>query len=366
MEFLILFLFCFIITGILCASYWIPRHIFFIHFSVTGKKSTDSSSNIITFIPGQEKPLPKAYCPIKKGNYTWKTMSPSIFSLENGKITAKRTGTGILFCHKRYRRKWAFGLLKIRVNEKPVFFRHTLLVHALGGMEKQYTYCNCLEGLEQSLARKSPFIETDMILTSDGELVCSHGWKKKTYTLTGVPFPTGNAVMSYDTFMNTKIQGKFTTIDARKIVDTMKKYPKILVELDLRTLNRKTAKRTCEKIVEVFEHRDDLLHRLLIQVGSPDMYAGIDNVYHFPYYQYFIHKDEAANPQPVIDFCVKKGIISAAIKDTYFSPELQSLCHRNGICVLVYTVDDPQAAKNFLASGADTICSNFLTPEELP
>ncbi|MGN1140112.1 MAG: glycerophosphodiester phosphodiesterase family protein [Oliverpabstia sp.] len=232
-------------------------------------------------------------------------------------------------------------------------------------MENQYIYCNCLEGLEQSLERKSPFIETDMILTSDSQLVCSHGWKKKTYNLTGVPYPAGNAVMSYDTFMNTKIQGKFTTIDARKIVNTMKKNPKLLVELDLRTLDRKTAKKTCEKIIDVFEHRSDLLHRLLIQVGSPEMYAGIDNVYHFPYYQYFIHKEEAVDPQPVIDFCVKKGIISVAIKDTYFSPELQSLCRRNGICMLVYTIDDPLTAKAFLSAGVDTICSNFLTLEEL-
>lgn len=171
--------------------------------------------------------------------------------------------------------------------------------------------------------------------------------------------------MSYETFMNTKIHGKFTAIDAKKIADTMKKHRKLLVELDLRTLEKDAARETCEKIVEVFEHRKNLLQRLLVQVGSPEMYEGIDSVYHFPYYQYFVHKAEALDLLPVIRFCKEKGIVSLAVKDAYLTPEIIDLARKNALCLLVYTVDERESARRFLADGVDTICSNFLTLEDL-
>lgn len=344
-------------TFFLAVCYWIPRHLFFFRFTPVFDRS---------LIPGQQTPLPQIPCRLKKGCFHLKVLTPSILSLENDTLSALTPGKGTLFVHKRYGRKWAFGLITVRVSEKPVFFRHKLLVHALGGLENQYTYCNALEGLEQSLEKQRPFLETDMILTSDGHLVCSHGWKKKTYLLTGVPYPSRKkAVMSYETFMNTKIHGKFTTIDAGKIAAAMKEHPALLVELDLRTLEEEDARKTAGKIVEAFEHRKDLINRLLIQIGSPEMYEGINSVYPFPNYQYFVHKDEAAQPEPVIDFCVEKGILSVALRNDYFSLEIRKLCRKNGICILVYTVDDAQQARDFLASGADAICSNFLTPEDL-
>lgn len=350
-----LLLICFLLLGIMAAFYWIPRHLFIMRFS----------ENSICLLPGQEKILPPADCKLKKGTYIRKNLTPGCFSLNRDTLTGLSPGTGILCIIKKHRRKWAFGLLPIRVNKKPVFFRHPLLVHALGGLENTYTYCNALEGLNQSMERKVPFIETDLILTSDQQLVCSHGWNKKTYRLTGVPYPSKDPVMSYERFMSTKIHGKFTSIDAKKIADTMKEHRHLLVEFDLRTLDRETARKTGEKIIEVFDRREDLLHRLLIQIGSPEMYAGIDSVYHFPYYQYFLHKDEALEPLPVIDFCCEKGIISLAVKDTYLTPEIQQLCRKNGICLLVYTVDDASKARELLNSGVDTICSNFLTPQDL-
>lgn len=352
---LFLLFICFVLLGIMAVCYWIPRHLILLHLS---EKS-------LRLLPGEEKKLPSINYQLKKGKSTIKNLSQKLFSLENGILTGIYPGKGLLFICKKYRRKWEFGWLTIHVDEKPIFFRHPLLVHALGGLENEYTYCNALEGLEQSLARNVPFIETDMILTSDQHLVCSHGWNKKTYRLTGVPYPAKNPVMSYETFMSTKIHGKFTAIDSKKIADTMKKHKKLLVELDLRTINKDTARKTCEKLIEAFDQRDDLLCRLLIQVGSPEMYEGIDSVYHFPYYQYFLHKDEALDPLPVIEFCCQKGIISLAVKDTYFTPEIQELCRKNGLCILVYTVDDPMEAKKFLDAGADTICSNFLTPQDL-
>jgi glycerophosphoryl diester phosphodiesterase len=349
-----------IITFILALFYWWPRHIFHVTFVEKPSK----------LIPGQECPLPFARCSIRLSeteSFCWNALRKSIFSVRDGRIRALSPGKTWLLCYIRTGRRFGFGMVRITVDDKPVFFQNKLLVHALGGLEDTFSYCNALEGLNQSLASHRPFLETDMILTCDNELVCSHGWKKKTYRLTGVPYPADHPVMSYQTFMQTRIQGKYTTIDAKKIADTMMEYPRLLLELDLRTLDREEASKTAKKIVEVFgiSGNSHIADRMLIQVGSPQMYDGIDSIYHFPYYQYFVHRDEALDIEPVIRFCREKKIVSLAVKDTYLTPEIRKLAKVQGLCLLVYTVDDAQTAKQLLADGVDTVCSNFLKDSDL-
>jgi hypothetical protein len=89
--------------------------------------------------------------------------------------------------------------------------------------------------------------------------------------------------------MNTKIQGKYTTIDATTIVEIMRNNKDLLFELDLRTLDREAATKTANAIKEVFGTDTSITDRLLVQVGSPEMYEAIDDVYHFKYYQYIIN-----------------------------------------------------------------------------
>lgn len=352
---LLLLLVSLLLTFIIGFVYWCPRHLFHISFSPLPS----------ILIPGQECPLPEINSKVPSGTYIWKNLSPQKIVLRDQTLTMLSCGVGSILCFKYSKRKFALGILKVNISEKPAFFQNKLLVHALGGLEHQYTYCNALEGLEQSLRSNRTFIETDFILTKDNKLVCSHGWTKKSYKLTGVPYPAKNRIMTYETFMNTKIHEKYTTIDAKKIVHTLIGHPQLLMEWDLRTLDKDAAAQTCRSIIENFAQHEHLFSRVLIQIGSPEMYEGIDSVYHFPCYQYFVHKEEASDILPVIDFCKEKGILSLALRDDYYTSDIQDLCRKNGLCILVYTVDDAAAAKEFLENGVDTVCSNFLSDEDL-
>lgn len=314
----------------------------------------------ITLLPGEKHAIPSPKCQCKTGRWDRFLLFPHIARIEDGFLIGEKKGSGLLFCEKSAGRRWIIGLFKVQVTEKPAFFQIPLVTHALGGLEHQYTYCNALEGLKQSIDSRVPFLETDLILTSDSHLVCSHGWTKKTYKLTGVPYPASHPVMSLETFLNTKIHGRFTTVNASKIAEAMEQYPDLLVEADLRTLDRETASRTAKKLVETFVTPKDLSERLLVQVGSPEMYEGIDSVFHFPNYQYFVHKTELKDIGSVIRFCREKGILSLALRDDYLTAEILKASKENGLCVLVYTVDDVSRAKELLKLGVDTVCSNFL------
>lgn len=305
---------------------------------------------------------------VSKSTYTWKSSNQKIVSVnvKNGKIRAEKVGKATITCTIKTKQNKKMTLKSaIVVKEQPEFFQYKIMAHALGGLENTYTYSNTLEGLQQSLALGYKFIEVDLILTADNKLVCSHGWSEQTYKDTGVRYDRNNPVMTYEQFMNTKIQGKYTTIDATKIVEMMKKNQDIYVEIDLRTLDKATATKTAQAIVEVFHYDRVLLDRLLVQVGSSEMYEAIDRVYHFKYYQYFVHKAEVKNIDKIISFCESKGIVSVAIKDKYLNAMLISKFKDHGLFILVHTVDTVEEAVMWLTSGVDIICTNFITYEDI-
>ncbi|MDZ5473355.1 glycerophosphodiester phosphodiesterase family protein [Bacillus sp. 31A1R] len=249
--------------------------------------------------------------------------------------------------------------------EKPPFFQHKIMSHALGGLEEKYIYSNALEGLEQSVSLGYKLIEVDLILTADDRLVACHGWNEKTYHDTGVAYNPKNMVMTYEQFMNTKIQGKYTTIDATKMVEYLKEYPDLYFEFDLRTLDRNTSIKTAKAIVEVFRDNMNLLDRVLIQIGNPDMYEGFNSVHSFKYYQYFIHKSELKNIDEVILFCKTKGIVSVAARPEYLTDTLIKKLKFNHLSIIVHTIDDVQEARRWLEKGIDIVCTNFITYEDL-
>ena len=244
------------------------------------------------------------------------------------------------------------------------FFDNKVMAHALGGY-KGNKYNNHELALKQSIENDYKFIEVDLILTKDEKLVCSHGWSKQTYLDTGVEYNKKNPVMTYEQFMSTKIQGKYDTMDVSKFVEYVKEYDDIVWELDLRTLDYNASVKTATAIVKAFDNESEYLDRLLIQVGSKDMYNGIDSVYKFKHYQYFISKANIEQLSYVTSYARANGIESYAINKDYVTQEIMDELHKWGKKVLVHTVDSVEEAQKFLDMGADTICTNFVLPSEV-
>ncbi|OPJ58051.1 Ig-like domain-containing protein [Clostridium oryzae] len=267
---------------------------------------------------------------IKRAEWVSKNNKVATVNSSTGEVTARKKGKTYIICTFKKNKKMYQYKCAVTVKNFPKFVNYKLMAHALGAVDNTYIYSNSLEGLEQSTKNRFKYMETDIILTSDNKLVCSHGWTKFTYDYTGVPYNAENPVMTYDEFMNTKIQGKYTTIDLSTIVEYMKKHKDVYFMFDLRTIDKATAIETTQKIIEAFKDNEKLFDRIVMQAGSQEMYEGIDSVYHFKYYQYFIHDSEIDSIDNIINWCKKNNIVVASIYEDAITEDIIRKLKENG------------------------------------
>lgn len=273
---------------------------------------------------------------------------------------------------KKYIKILSFILILILVTSSPLicaneksFWDYKIVRHAMGGYGGTI-YSNHEKALKKSIEKGFKFIEVDMILTNDDKLVMSHGWDKYSCKYNGIKYSKKNKTnMTYKKFIKLKMHGKYNTMDANQFSEYVLNNKDILWELDLRTLNYTQSVKTAKAIIRTFNNDNNVLDKFLVQVGSEEMYKGINEVYNFKHYQYIIHDYELGNSENVIEFCTKKGIESIAVKKDYMNDNLVKLIKDNGLKILCYTIDNTQEARDMLSMGADVICSNFMSENDL-
>lgn len=246
--------------------------------------------------------------------------------------------------------------------DDPKFFSNKVMAHALGGYDGNI-YNNTEEALQNSIQNGFKFIEVDMTLTSDNKLVCTHGFDAASCVKTGVK--QYNEVPTYKQFMTTKLHEKYKAIKVSTLIKYMKKYPDLLLEIDLKDQDAEHTKIMISELIKLCHNDAAILDRILLQFYNKDNYEVIDSVYHFKYYQYFTVKNDFSDVNGLIDFCVNNHITSVAVKYKYITEERVKLFKDNGIYILCFTVDDANSAKDFLNWGVDTICTNFLIPGDV-
>lgn len=94
------------------------------------------------------------------------------------------------------------------------------IAHA-GGTIQGFRYSNCLEAVSEALMHDFLYIELDLCLTADSQLVAWHDWNWQ-WTFT----PT------YEQFMSHKVYDRFTPIDFKKIDSIMANNPNLSLVTD--------------------------------------------------------------------------------------------------------------------------------------
>lgn len=249
------------------------------------------------------------------------------------------------------------------------FYCSSLMAHATGGLigenNEKYTYNNNELALNNSIKNRHCIIEIDISITVDDKLVCTHGWNKKSYNSIGVKYNKKNPIMTYDEFMETKIHGMFTTMDADRWLYYVEQYPNIIWFCDLKTLSDKDALRTAKALKKLFDGREKLSNQICFQIGTKYMYDIIDEYNSFNQYQYFIHKAEYDDFDSLLKWCSDKKIIGMAVNSNVINENVISAIHNYNLKVLCYTIDDVDKAKELLNNGVDCICSNFINPNDM-
>jgi hypothetical protein len=92
------------------------------------------------------------------------------------------------------------------------------IAHA-GGEIEGIKYTNSLEALDLSYQQGVKLFELDLMETSDGKIVATHGWKNDT-------------PLSYEAFLAQPLEGKFTPLDMERINQRFAQHPDAILVTD--------------------------------------------------------------------------------------------------------------------------------------
>ena len=243
-------------------------------------------------------------------------------------------------------------------------FNNTLMGHSFGGMNG-HSYHNTIPAYKNGIRRGYRYFEVDISMTVDGRMVLSHGWTQSNCSHTGITyqpdFPKG---MTYSRLMKLRVHGN-KMIDARRFYSYIKKNPQHFFEIDLHRVKGGPAAKRIRALLRDFRYDPEVLDRLLIQAYSREMYQAIDEKWHFKNYQLLIGK-AVHQLDDLITFMMDEGICASAMRVSLAKPECVRKLRNAGIYVLAYTVKrDVVTAKTLLASGVNTICTDYLTEADL-
>ena len=209
------------------------------------------------------------------------------------------------------------------------------IAHALGGMDGK-DYLNSREGFLFMYEQGVRLFELDLSRTSDGVWVCRHNWNDSMGQWDG----NGKKVLTEKEFRQSKIYGKYTPM-------TLEDY---------------------SDYVEIARNAGagEALDQIIPEIYNEVMFPGTAMLYSFPSYVYSLWQEYSVEElEHIASFCKEKGIPAATVYWEYWSEETEKIFEKNGISLYVYTVNDRDQARRYISQGAEGICTDFLTAEDL-
>ena len=243
---------------------------------------------------------------------------------------------------------------------------YNIITHALGGLD-DLTYLNSRESFINYYDKGCRLFEVDLTQTSDGAWVCRHNWKESLGQWEGEE----RKVLSLDEFLSTRIYGKYTPMTFEDLLKLLDEYPDAFVMLDSKQYSVRNYQRTLEDYAQYREIAikagiEHTLGQIIPQVYNSAMYPGTALLYKFPAYIYSLWQDYSEEELEIIaDFCQTNQIKAVTIYWDYWSEEVQKIFDERDILVYIYTINDKEKARGYLAKGAKGICTDVLIADSL-
>ena len=243
---------------------------------------------------------------------------------------------------------------------------HRTIAHALGGLDGK-EYLNSRESFLSMYNQGVRLFELDLSRTSDGVWVCRHNWNESMGQWEG----TGKKVLTERAFTSNKIYGKYTPMTLEDFFLLLKDYPDAFVMIDSKQYSVRNYQMTLEDYCEYVEIAQaagagEVLDQIIPEIYSKAMFPGTAMIYSFPSYIYSLWQEYSTEDlEEIASFCREKKIPAATIYWKDWSDEVEEIFETQGIHLYVYTVNDRNQARKYIAAGAEGICTDFLTTEDL-
>ncbi|MBR3236697.1 hypothetical protein IKF92_03415 [Candidatus Saccharibacteria bacterium] len=238
---------------------------------------------------------------------------------------------------------------------KSAVSKNDYIMHALGGID-EYVYTNSKEALEKSKNLGAKFYEVDVRLTADDKLVLTNGWSETDYAeMIGLDLDSYSNGMTYDQFMGTMIEERYTPLDFKDLVDFMKENPDTYMMLDFGKKKALYLRKAYKEILGITED-SSILDRMIVGGHNTDMVKTARSMYNFKLYNLYWPAEENRlderidTPEEFLDYCRKNRVTSVStLEETYEKErDIIQFFRNNGLIVYVFTENDEERAKELL------------------
>ena len=239
------------------------------------------------------------------------------------------------------------------------------ILHAFGSVGDAEGL-NCLEGFLEHYGKGARVFEVDLRLTSDGYVVLRHDW------LGGVQEGIDPLhIPTLDKFLATPINGSYTPVSFRDLLLLMAQYPDICVITDTKLLGDEVVTEQFQSMINE-AHKlgmSYLFDRMIIQIYSPDHFAVVDGLYHFPHYIYTLYQDYFGRTEESftnkVKFCEMNGIMGLTLNEEIWEASYMPLAKEHNTNVYIHTVNDAALAKKLLSDDVKAVYTDSLDPDDL-
>ncbi|MBE6909600.1 MAG: hypothetical protein E7474_08555 [Ruminococcaceae bacterium] len=246
-----------------------------------------------------------------------------------------------------------------------IIAENTLVAHAMGAAG-DVVGLNCLEGFVERYEAGIRVFEADLRMTSDGYVVLRHDWVgglQEGANPTNIP--------TREEFLSMRILDKYTPLSFRDLLLLMVQYPDVCIITDTKLLDTEAVTLQFQSMVDEAHSLglSYLFDRMIVQVYSPEHYAVVDGVYHFPHYIYTLYQDYFGRTEDSfrnkVVFCEENGILGLTLNAEVWDPAYAPIADWHGVRVCVHEIDDVDEAKELLRTGVRAIYTNTLVPADM-
>lgn len=240
----------------------------------------------------------------------------------------------------------------------------TEIGHSFGRVGKSI-YTGSLEAFLENYERGYRTFEVDLEITSDNHVVLRHDWDQAIQE--GI---SSDNIPTQERFLSIPIKGKLTPLSFRDLCLLMQEYPDIWIVTDSKYADWDNVVKQFTIMVQTAKEcgAEEILDRLVIQIYNPAMYDAVTEVYSFRSYIFTMYQYWDGSPEQFTQICrwsVDHDVDVITMPRDRATQDILEIAERYDSDVYVHTVNEVEAAKDFLDKGVRGIYTDNINPEDL-
>lgn len=240
-----------------------------------------------------------------------------------------------------------------------------LVAQALGGMNQIYANTNTLEAFTSSYNNGFRWFESDVRLTSDGEIVCINGWNTSSYSILQLEKDSLlRKEMTLEEFSNQSYYGNYKTNSFSELINGVKAYKGIRLFLDIGKPQKERSEYFYKKLIE--EIPSDFVPNIIVCVQRKRDALLIRQMRYNLNIAYYLDENITDdNVDEFVEFCVQRDIGWVTVKAKNFNESYIKKLHQFNIKIYLFSEDNLNGVNSYIERGVDMIGTNYLSVNEL-